>query len=75
MEKDSGAMIQLDIKIDKLCNGVESLKEKQETMAEDIVKIKEAIPYFIGKHDFNAFRSIDCQSTSSIKTINDCNIQ
>ena len=43
MEKDSGAMIQLDIKIDKLCNGVESLKEKQETMAEDIVKIKEAV--------------------------------
>ena len=29
-----------------------------------------AIPYFIGKHDFNAFRSIDYPSSSSIKTIN-----
>ena len=35
----------------------------------DIEKIKEAAPYFEGKHDFNAFRSIDCQSLSSIKTI------
>ena len=25
--------------------------------------------HFIGEHDFNAFRSINCQSSSSIKTI------
>ena len=30
----------------------------------------EAGDFFIGKHDFNSFRSIDCQSSSSIKTIN-----
>ena len=41
----------------------------------DIIKIKEAIPYFIGKHDFNAFRSIDCQSSSSIKTINNFSLE
>ena len=41
----------------------------------NIQDMKEAAKLFIGKHDFNAFRSIDCQSTSSIKTINDCNIQ
>ena len=40
----------------------------------DIEKIKEAAPYFEGKHDFNAFRSIDCQSSSSIKTIDYCSI-
>ena len=40
----------------------------------DIGKIKEAAPYFEGEHDFNAFRSIDCQSSSSIKTIDYCSV-
>ena len=34
--------------------------------------MKEAASIFVGKHDFNAFRSIDCQSSSSIKTIQSC---
>ena len=36
--------------------------------------MKTAANYFIGKYDFNSFRSIDCQSSSSIKTINSCNV-
>ena len=40
----------------------------------DIEKIKQASAYFKGKHDFNAFRSIDCQSTSSIKTVDHCSV-
>ena len=40
----------------------------------NVTKIKQAAPYFEGKHDFNAFRSIDCQSSSSIKTIDRCSI-
>ena len=40
----------------------------------DIKKIKEAALLFEGKHDFNAFRSIDCQSSSSIKTIDHCSV-
>ena len=40
----------------------------------DINKIEEATTYFKGKHDFNAFRSIDCQSSSSIKTIDHCSV-
>jgi len=40
----------------------------------DIEKIKEAAQYFEGKHDFNAFRSINCQSSSSIKTIDQCSV-
>ena len=32
-------------------------------------KMQKESSYFIGKHDFNAFRSINCQSSSSIKTI------
>ncbi len=35
----------------------------------NINKMKQAAKYFIGKNDYNAFRSINCQSSSSIKTI------
>ena len=38
----------------------------------DIEKMKEAAAFFKGKHDFNAFRSIDCQSSTSIRTIDYC---
>ena len=37
--------------------------------------MKDAASNFVGKHDFNAFRSIDCQSSSSIKTIQSCSIE
>ena len=37
--------------------------------------MKEAASIFVGKHDFNAFRSVDCQSSSSIKTIQSCSIE
>ncbi len=40
----------------------------------EIDKMKIAANYFIGKYDFNSFRSIDCQSSSSIKTINSCKV-
>ena len=40
----------------------------------EINKVKEAAPYFEGKHDFNAFRSIDCQSSTSIKTVDHCSV-
>ena len=41
----------------------------------NIDAMKEAASIFLGKHDFNAFRSIDCQSSSSIKTIQSCSIR
>ena len=41
----------------------------------DINDMKRATKYFIGKYDFNAFRSIDCQSRSTLKTIKECNIE
>ncbi len=40
----------------------------------EIDKMKIAANYFIGKYDFNSFRSIDCQSSSSIKTIKLCKV-
>ena len=40
----------------------------------DIEKMKEAATFFKGKHDFNAFRSINCQSSTSIKTVDHCSV-
>ena len=37
--------------------------------------MKEAASIFVGKYDFNAFRSVDCQSSSAIKTIQSCSIE
>ncbi len=36
-------ILKLDNKIDKLCSGIEHMQEKQSEMAEDIIKIKEAV--------------------------------
>ena len=41
----------------------------------NIIKMKKAALNFEGKHDFNAFRSIDCQASSSIKTIQSCTVK
>ena len=35
----------------------------------NISKMQEATIFFVGKHDLNAFRSVDCQSKTSIKSI------
>ena len=35
----------------------------------NLQKMQNESKFFLGKHDFSAFRSIDCQSNSSIKTI------
>ena len=36
-------LLQLGIKIDRLCQGVETVKERQEMVASDVSKIKEAV--------------------------------
>ena len=40
----------------------------------DIEKMKKAAQKLIGKHDFTSFRSVQCQSKSPIKTLDECNI-
>ena len=35
--------LQIEAKLDRLCSGVDVVKDKQEEMAEDIAKIKEAV--------------------------------
>ena len=41
----------------------------------NIERMKNASEYFLGKNDLNAFRSIDCQAKSSIRTINEIKIK
>ncbi|MBT5638391.1 MAG: hypothetical protein HOJ16_07505 [Candidatus Peribacter sp.] len=36
-------LLKLDVKMDKICNSLELFKEKQDLMAADIAKIKEAV--------------------------------
>ena len=36
-------LIQLEVKLDRLCNGIDHLRDKQEEMAEDIAKIKKVL--------------------------------
>ena len=42
-ESADNATVQLEVKLDRLCNGIEAVKERQDEMAEDIGKIKEAV--------------------------------
>ncbi len=41
----------------------------------NIERMKNASNFFLGKNDFNAFRSIDCQAKSSIRTIDEIKIK
>ena len=41
----------------------------------NINKMQKAANLLLGKHDFNAFRSIDCQSKTSIRTIDEIKIK
>ena len=40
----------------------------------DIQKMKSESQYFLGKHNLEAFRSIDCQASSPVKTIDEIQI-
>ena len=44
-ESVDNATVQLEVKLDRLCNGIEAVKERQDEMAEDIgefTKLKKA---------------------------------
>ena len=36
-------ILQLEVKIDRICSGIDVMKDKQDQMAEDVSKIKEAV--------------------------------
>ena len=41
----------------------------------NIEKMKDASEFFLGKNDLNAFRSVDCQAKSSVRTIDEIKIK
>jgi hypothetical protein len=43
MEESKESILQLEAKIDRVCTGIDVMKDKQDQMADDISKIKEAV--------------------------------
>tara|TARA_R100000005_G_scaffold93001_1_gene67526 strand:- start:780 stop:1046 length:267 start_codon:yes stop_codon:yes gene_type:complete len=43
MAEQQEYLLDLQSKLDKVCNGIDVMQDKQETMSEDIAKIKEAV--------------------------------
>ena len=43
MSENIESLLKLDSKIDRICNGMDIMTEKQDQMADDISKIKEAV--------------------------------
>tara|TARA_B100000214_G_C23969514_1_gene629399 strand:+ start:3177 stop:3437 length:261 start_codon:yes stop_codon:yes gene_type:complete len=62
------SLIEFDKKLDKLCNGMDIMKEKQDQMAEDIVKIKEAV-YNPDEGLYARLRELETWKASSSKMI------
>lgn len=58
----------LDVKLDKLCNGVDLVKDNQKLMADDITKIKEAV-YNPDEGLYARIRALESWKTTSSKMI------
>ena len=43
MPENNEQFLEIQNKIDKVCNGIDVMQDKQEQMSEDIAKIKEAV--------------------------------
>tara|TARA_A100001015_G_C15033182_1_gene734472 strand:- start:2792 stop:3067 length:276 start_codon:yes stop_codon:yes gene_type:complete len=61
-------LLQLDVKIDKICNSVDIVKDKQDVMAADIAKIKEAV-YNPDEGLYARLRELEAWKSTSSKLI------
>ena len=61
-------MSDIEIKLDRLCVGIEVIKEKQEEMAEDCAKIKEAV-YNPDEGLYARLRALESWQNTSSKMI------
>lgn len=61
-------LLQLGIKIDRLCQGVEAVKERQEMVASDVSKIKEAV-YNPDQGLYARIRQLEAWRSTSTKLI------
>lgn len=67
-ENLSESQIEVQKKLDRLCSGIDILKEKQEQMAEDISKIREAV-YNPDEGLYARLRELESWKSSSSKMI------
>ena len=65
---DTSVLIQLNGKIEKMMHGINSVKDKQDEMADDIVKIKEAV-YNPDEGLYVRLRELEAWKKSSAKLI------
>jgi len=65
---EASILIQLNAKIEKMMHGIDSVKEKQDEMAEDIGKIKEAV-YNPDEGLYARLRELEAWKKSSTKLI------
>ena len=65
---DTYVLIQLNGKIEKMMHGINSVKDKQDEMADDIVKIKEAV-YNPDEGLYARLRELEAWKKSSAKLI------
>ena len=65
---DTSVLIQLNGKIETLMHGINSVKDKQDDMADDIVKIKEAV-YNPDEGLYARLRELEAWKKSSAKLI------
>ena len=65
---DTSVLIQLNGKIETMMHGINSVKDKQEEMADDIVKIKEAV-YNPDEGLYARLRELEAWKKSSAKLI------
>jgi hypothetical protein len=43
VDQSKVCMLEMQVKLDKVCNGIDVMQDKQEEMSQDIAKIKEAV--------------------------------
>tara|TARA_Y100000034_G_scaffold135355_1_gene206969 strand:- start:2601 stop:2882 length:282 start_codon:yes stop_codon:yes gene_type:complete len=65
---DASVLIDLNAKMEKLMHGIDSVKEKQDTMAHDVVKIKEAV-YNPDEGLYARLRELEAWKKNSTKLI------
>ena len=68
MSESKESLMQLEVKLDRLCNGIDHLRDKQDEMAEDIAKIKEAV-YNPDEGLYARIRALETWKNTSSKLI------
>ena len=68
MDEHAQALIELNMKFEKLINGIDTVKDKQVEMAEDVGKIKEAV-YNPDEGIYARLRELESWKSTSSKLI------